>query len=146
VPIPWRPGGPPYGFSPPSATAPPWLPQPPVWDGLAVARQEGDPASPLELHRAALRLRRSHPALGDGTLRWLDAPAGVLSFGRDPGFGCLVNASDRPVPLPAGTRVLLASGPLDGDEVPPDATVWLDTGAPVGERPVSADLATGAPA
>src|SRR5829696_666027 len=29
VPIPWEPGGPPYGFSPPGAEAPPWLPQPP---------------------------------------------------------------------------------------------------------------------
>ena len=106
----------------------PWLPQPPGWDRLAVAVQDGDPASTLELHRAALRLRRSHPALGDGTLRWQDAPAGVLAFARDPGFGCLVNLSDRPVPLPAGTRLLLASCPLAGAALPPDTTAWLDLG------------------
>jgi hypothetical protein len=83
----------------------------------------------VELYRAALRLRRSHPALGDGTLRWLDVPEDVLAFAREPGFGCLVNISDRPVPLPAGAGVLLASHPLDaGDPLPPDATVWLDTG------------------
>jgi alpha-glucosidase len=129
VPIPWQPGGPPYGFSPPAATAPPWLPQPPVWDELAVAVQDGDPASTLKLHRAALRLRRSHPALSDGGLRWLDAPDGVLAFSRDPGFGCLVNLSDGPVRLPAGERPLLASCPLGaGDLLPPDATAWLDTG------------------
>jgi len=128
VPLPWTSGGPPYGFSPPGA-APPWLPQPPVWGELAVARQDGDPASTLELNRAALRLRRSHPALGDGTLRWLDAPDGVLAFARDPGFGCLVNVSDRSVPLPAGSRLLLASCPPDaGGRLPPDATAWLDTG------------------
>jgi alpha-glucosidase len=125
VPLPWTPGGPPYGFSPAGA-APPWLPQPPGWDRLAVAAQAGDPGSMLTLYRAALRLRRSHPALGDGTLRWLDAPDGVLAFARDPGFGCLVNVSDRPVPVPPGSRPLLASCPLGaGDPLPPDATVWL---------------------
>ncbi|MFC4464549.1 hypothetical protein ACFPH6_08240 [Streptomyces xiangluensis] len=34
----------------------------------------------LELYRTALRLRRDNPALGDGTMTWLDAPAGVLAF------------------------------------------------------------------
>ena len=128
VPLPWTPAGPSYGFSPPGAAAP-WLPQPPSWRRLAAAVQAGDPASTLELHRAALQLRRSHPALGDGTLRWQDAPADVLAFARDPGFGCLVNLSDRPVPLPAGARVLLASDPVAGAALPPDTAAWLDTGA-----------------
>jgi alpha-glucosidase len=126
VPIPWAPGGPPYGFSPPAAAAPPWLPQPPAWEDLAVAVQDGDPASMLELYRAALRLRRAHPALGDGTLRWLEAPDGVLAFARDPGFACVVNVSGRPAPPPTGTDVLLASGPLGPDgAVPEDTAVWL---------------------
>jgi alpha-glucosidase len=39
-----------------------------------------------------LRIRRSHPALGDGDLAWdADAPANVLSFRREPGFRCIVN-------------------------------------------------------
>jgi alpha-glucosidase len=126
VPIPWAPGGPPYGFSPAGAALPPWLPQPPAWEALAVAVQDGAPASMLELYRAALRLRRAHPALGDGTLRWLEMPDGVLAFARDPGFACVVNVSGAPSPLPAGTDVLLASGPLAADgTVPPDTTVWL---------------------
>jgi alpha-glucosidase len=126
VPIPWAPGGQPYGFSPPAAAAPPWLPQPPAWEALAVAVQDGDPASMLELYRAALRLRRAHPALGDGTLRWLEAPEGVLAFARDPGFACVVNVSGRPAPLATGTDVLLASGPLGPDgAVPEDTAVWL---------------------
>jgi alpha-glucosidase len=128
VPIPWEGGGPPYGFSPPGATAPPWLPQPPSWEGLAAAVQSGDPASTLELYRAALRLRRSHPALGDGTMRWLDATDGVLAFARDPGFGCVVNVSGPPVALPAGARPLLASAPLTTQRaVAPDTAVWLRT-------------------
>ncbi len=133
VPLPWTAGGPPYGFGP--AGSRPWLPQPPGWGRLAVAVQDGDPASALELHRAALRLRRSHPALGDGTLCWQDAPAGVLAFARDPGFGCLVNLTDRPVPLPPGTRVLLASGPVAGAALPPDTTAWLDTALPAATAP-----------
>ena len=126
VPIPWEGGGPPYGFSPPAATAPPWLPQPPGWDDLAVAVQSGDRGSMLELYRAALGLRRGHPALGDGTLRWLEAPAGALAFARDPGFACLVNVSGPPAPLPAGAAPLLASGPLTPEgAVPEDTAVWL---------------------
>jgi alpha-glucosidase len=31
VPIPWSGSAPPFGFSPPDAGAPPWLPQPPSW-------------------------------------------------------------------------------------------------------------------
>lgn len=84
----------------------------------------------LELYRAALRVRRNHPALGDGTLRWLDAPPDVLAFAREPGFVCLVNLSAAPSPLPAGTRVLLASGPLTGhQEIPVDTAAWLVTSA-----------------
>jgi alpha-glucosidase len=69
--------------------------------------------------------RRDHPALGDGTLTWLPARAGVLSFTREPGFGCLVNLSAEPCELPEGARVLLASVPLEDGRVPADAAVWL---------------------
>jgi len=129
VPIPWKAGGPPYGFSPAGAVAPPWLPQPATWDRLAVAVQSNDPASMLELYRAALRLRRSHPALGDGTLHWLGAPEGILAFARKPGFGCVVNVSGPPMALPAGAKPLFASGPLTADGgVPLDTAVWFSTG------------------
>ena len=36
----------------------------------------------------------------------------------------LLNAGSTPVPLPAG-EVLIASGPLDGNRLPPDTAVWL---------------------
>jgi alpha-glucosidase len=80
----------------------------------------------LSLYRAALRLRHEHPALGDGTLRWLDSAEGVLVFARDPGFGALVNMSDEPTDLPPGASVLLASADLTDDgRVPSDAAVWF---------------------
>ena len=135
VPLPWANLEPPFGFSPPAgaagpantaATAPPWLPQPKEWRELTVELQAGDPESMLELYRAALRLRRAEPALGDGSLHWLPGPAGVLAFGRGD-LSCVANLSPAPVALPAHTAVLLASGPLDDDLLPPDTAAWLRT-------------------
>ena len=127
VPLPWQGDTPPFGFSPDGATAAPWLPQPADWKDRTVRAQTGDPHSMLELYRAALTLRRAEPALGDGTLTWLPAPDGVLAFAREPGFTCLVNLGGAAVPLPAHDRLLLASGPLDDDRLPPDTAVWLRT-------------------
>ncbi|MDN5380949.1 glycoside hydrolase family 13 protein [Streptomyces sp. LB8] len=125
VPIPWSGRSAPYGFSPEGATAAPWLPQPAGWGRFSVEAQTGDKTSMLELYRTALRLRREHPALGDGTLTWLDAPDGVLCFSRDPGFVCVVNLSAEPCPLPRHTEVLLASGPLESGLLAPDQAAWL---------------------
>ena len=123
VPLPWTPGGPPYGFGPPGSV--PWLPQPPSWDRLAVGVQSGDPGSMLELHRAALRRRRSF----SGDLRWEPAPPGVLAFTRGP--RCVLNLG--PVPVPVAGRVLLSSAPLGpGGTLPPDAAAWLDPGPAAG--------------
>ena len=72
VPLPWTRAGQRGKLSRTASPAPPWLPQPPGWGGLGVEAQFGDPDSFLSLYRAALRLRRGHPALGRGTLRWLD--------------------------------------------------------------------------
>jgi alpha-glucosidase len=124
VPVPWSGTAPPYGFNT-TGTAP-WLPQPLDWASFTVEAQTGDPESMLELYRSALRLRRSQP-LGDGPLTWLDAAPGVLAFARDETFACVVNLSDAPVALPAHEEVLVASGPLDGPNLPPDTAVWLRT-------------------
>jgi alpha-glucosidase len=125
VPVPWSGDAPPYGFSPEGATAPPWLPQPAAWGPLSVEAQTGDATSMLELYRAALRLRRATPALGDGELTWWDQPDGVLGFARGAELGCLVNVTGDPVPLPEGYDVLLASGPLTDGRLPAATSVWL---------------------
>ncbi|MCC5478968.1 glycoside hydrolase family 13 protein [Streptomyces barringtoniae] len=125
VPIPWSGRTAPYGFSPEDASAAPWLPQPADWAARTVEAQSGDPTSMLELYRTALRRRREHPALGDGTLTWLDAPAGVLAFRRDPGFVCVVNLSAEPYPLPAHTEILLSGEPVEDGLLGPDQAVWL---------------------
>jgi alpha-glucosidase len=79
----------------------------------------------LELYRTALRFRRAHPALGDGLLRWLEAPDGVIAFARDAGFTCLVNLTARPVSLPIHDEIYLTSRPLDDHLLPPDTAIWL---------------------
>ncbi|MFJ4849679.1 MULTISPECIES: glycoside hydrolase family 13 protein [unclassified Streptomyces] len=124
VPIPWTAEGSSYGFGSGGS----WLPQPASWAGLSVAAQTGDPASTLELYRAALRLRRELPGLGAGeSVHWQDAPRGVLVF-RRPGFVCTVNTTGAPVTLPAPGTVLLSSAPVevtaDGAVLPSDTTVW----------------------
>lgn len=126
VPIPWSGDRPPFGFSPPGSTAAPWLPQPSAWRSQTVEAERADEGSMLELYRAALGIRRRQPALGDGSLQWLEAPEGALGFAREPGFVCLVNVSATTATPPAATTVLLSSGPLGPDgSVPPDTTVWL---------------------
>ena len=129
VPLPWAPAGPGFGFSrtkdgaTPSA---PWLPQPPDWGSYSVESQLADERSFLNLYRAALRLRRDHPALGRGTLRWLSPEdSGLLCFARDPGFILAVNFGPEPAPLPAHREILLASGPVAGTTVPPGTAAWL---------------------
>ncbi|GAA3924410.1 glycoside hydrolase family 13 protein [Actinomadura viridis] len=139
VPLPWSGDAPPFGFGPGGS----WLPMPPHWADLTVERQARDPESMLSLYRAALRIRREHPALGDGTLRWLVGPPGTLVFSREapPGAGdgttgdrrlltCAVNLGDRTVRVPPYGRALLASGPIrpDGECVvlPPDTAVWCE--------------------
>jgi alpha-glucosidase len=124
VPLPWAGDAPPFGFGPPGG-ATPWLPQPDSWRGRTVRAQTGDPDSMLTLYREALRLRRAEPALGDGPLRWLPAPEGVLAFAREPGFACLANLSPAPVALPAHRAVLLASAPLVDGALAPDSAAWL---------------------
>ncbi len=126
VPIPWSGEDPPFGFSPEDASAQPWLPQPASWFTLTAKTQAGDDGSMLELYRSALQIRRAQPALGDGTLEWLDAPNGALAFARDRRFVCVVNVSEDPVSPPAGAEVLLSSGPLTDDgRVPADTTAWF---------------------
>jgi alpha-glucosidase len=130
VPLPWEEGGASFGFSRTNSgasPAPPWLPQPDGWGRYSVAAQDHDPGSFLSLYRDALRLRRSHPALGLGTMRWLPSPDGTLVFARDPGFAFAANLSGAPVPLPAHREILLASGPVRDGALPPDGAAWLAT-------------------
>jgi alpha-glucosidase len=133
VPLPWTSAGADFGFSETASSAPPWLPQPKDWGRYSVEARLTDQGSFLSLYRAALRLRRDHPALGRGTLRWLVGPddpqsGGLLCFSREPGFIFALNLGDAPAPPPPHREILLASepDPLGADgRLPRDVAVWL---------------------
>jgi alpha-glucosidase len=130
VPLPWAGSHAPFGFGPGGT---PWLPQPSFWARLTVAAQEGDPESTLTFYRAALRSRRSNPALGDGTMTWLDAPDGALAFRRGFDFACVVNYNDQPVTLPTGledAETILQSTPAPPGTLPGGTAIWLRTAPP----------------
>jgi alpha-glucosidase len=123
VPLPWSGAEAPYGFGPYGSE--PWLPQPPLWSELSVEAQRDDPDSTLSLYTNALRLRRE--LFGQSGLTWRSMPGADLLVFERPGrdgrtIGCAINQGKTPVPLPG--RPLLSSGPLSGDELPPDTTIW----------------------
>lgn len=122
VPLPWEGSAPPYAFSTSART---WLPIPEDWAPLTVAAQLEDPESTLSLYRAAIELRRAHPAVFGDDVRWYGAPAGCFAFRRDSGgLVCVLNTSATPVDLPEG-ELLLASADLVDGLLPPDAAAWL---------------------
>jgi alpha-glucosidase len=118
VPIPWATTGRSFGFGPAGSH----LPMPAWFSEYAVERQDGAPGSTLELYRAALRMR--HDLQATETLTWHDGPDDVVWFARANGWQCVPNAGREPVALPRA-RVLLASAPLPGDELPGNTTAWL---------------------
>jgi alpha-glucosidase len=122
VPLPWEGAEPPFGFSPGTST---WLPMPPEWAKLTVERQLEDADSTLSLYRHAIELRNSHAAFAGTELEWYGAPDGCFAYRRKGGgLVCVLNASDTPVPLPAG-EILLTSGALADGLLPPDTAAWL---------------------
>ncbi|HEY0834001.1 MAG TPA: alpha-amylase family glycosyl hydrolase [Azospirillum sp.] len=126
TPMPWRAAAPHAGFSEAEA---PWLPVPAEHRALAVDRQDGRPGSPLEVWRAALALRRAHPALRLGTVEGVEDRGAVLTFRRCCPEECVlvaVNLSDRPAEVALKDRERLVPLPLP-----------RPSGAPVPE--VSAD-------
>jgi alpha-glucosidase len=118
VPLPWTADGPSFGFGQGGSH----LPQPAWFGGFAVAVEDADPGSTLNLYRAALAARADLRA-GDG-VRFGDAPEGVIEVQRDGGWRSITTFG-VPAPLPEG-EIVVASAPVGADRVlPADATAWL---------------------
>lgn len=125
VPIPWEADRPAYGFNDTGAA---WLPQPDDWARYARDRQQDDPDSTLNLYRTLLRLRREL-GVAAAEFSWVEGlPDHAVAFRSGP-VTVIANTGGDPVPVPAGARVLVASGPLEtgaaGSSVPADTAVWL---------------------
>ncbi|MEU7943461.1 glycoside hydrolase family 13 protein [Micromonospora taraxaci] len=134
VPIPWSGELAPYGFGPAGSELS-WLPAPATWQAISVTAQTGVPGSTLELYRAALRIRRAHPALADDTpgVTWLQSGPDVLAFFRTAGetvLTCMVNLSGAPVLIDGYGEPIVASESLleqgTGLLLPVDAAAWLE--------------------
>ncbi|MFI8592883.1 glycoside hydrolase family 13 protein [Microbacterium sp. NPDC078428] len=121
VPIPWTADAPAYGFNDSGES---WLPQPAEWARLARDRQVGVEGSTLELYRTLLATRREH-GLGAGDLSWVEGYGDDVVAFRNGAVTVVANAGAEPVELPAGARVLVASGPIDGATLPVDTAVWI---------------------
>ncbi|UCI06822.1 alpha-glucosidase family protein [Mesorhizobium sp. B1-1-8] len=105
TPMVWEAGAEGGGFS----TGKPWLPVPLAHRGRAVDVQNGEAGSVLAAYRSILALRKCHPALIAGSIRFLDAEGGVLAFIRqheDEKLLCVFNFAGEPAKwtLPAEIR------------------------------------------
>jgi alpha-glucosidase len=120
VPMPWTATGTSFGFGADGS----WLPQPADFGQYSVDAQDGVANSTLEMYRQALN-RRREILTPESEFTWRDVPDGLLVFDRGPAFRCVVNLSSVPHEFDSSHAVLLASGALTGDALPPDTTVWL---------------------
>ncbi|MGW2013605.1 glycoside hydrolase family 13 protein [Streptomyces sp. NPDC001927] len=130
VPLPWSGQASPFGFSEGAADVRPWLPQPEWFAEYATDRALADTRSFWHLYRDGLQLRRGLPQLGEGELRWLEAPPQVLAMARGDGLVCAVNFGSETVPAPVPGAPLLASGPCPPGELPGATAAWWSVDTP----------------
>ncbi len=128
VPIPWDSKLPNYGYG----TGTPWLPQPTDWAQYSMDVEAADPDSSWSLYKKSLTLRHSHPALGgEGVPTWIEAPAGIMHFTREPGLEVVVNTTDNQITVAvSGSSILLesaAGSSLQGGQlaIAANTTTWL---------------------
>ncbi|HEX7930870.1 MAG TPA: DUF3459 domain-containing protein, partial [Sphingomicrobium sp.] len=104
----------------------PWLPVGESHADLAVDRQESRGPSLLHFTRDALKLRRDHLALRQGSMEIVQSDGDVLVFERA-GDGerlrCTFNLSDRPASFRLAGKVVVSTGSLDGGELGPYSAV-----------------------
>ena len=129
IPLPWDKSDN-FGFT----IGKPWLPMPKDWSDYSVQSETSNPDSSLTFYRKSLEIRNSHPALKrsfDYELNWIDTPAGVIGFSRNPGFYLFANTTGDSIEIKAGSlKLILASGPGvqlgDGRlTLPANTTAWL---------------------
>jgi alpha-glucosidase len=127
VPIPWKtsPHGA-FGFSSRDSLTPDeaWLPASSWWGQYSAESQENDPNSTLNIYRRALAIRKNEAGLGDGPMEWINTRKDVVAFSRPGNFACYINFG-ADYQLPAGSEVLVASGPLKDGLLPTDTAVWV---------------------
>lgn len=125
IPLPWTHDAVAAGFS---SNANTWLPMPDYYRNFAADLQRSDAASMLNLYRQTLDMRRAHPALRRGQLRWLESTDGCLGYEvrtDEEAFEIWVNFADHSIPLPSGTIVVSSVADIVDNALPPDSSVIL---------------------
>jgi alpha-glucosidase len=103
------------------------------FESVNVARQEGDPKSMLSLYRRLIRLRKSTPAILEGSYRAFEgAPEDCLVFHRDTAAQHIVvalNFTDEPceIAVPAG-KILFSTIERGGDHAKSMLTLAANEG------------------
>ena len=128
TPMPWTAQDEHGGFS----AVQPWLPLGADNLARAIDRQDGDPASLLNLTRKLLGLRQGSPALREGSFALLHADDAVLAFCREAAgerMTCLFNLSAMSAPWPqaaarSGDEAVALNGASAG-RLPPFAALIL---------------------
>lgn len=116
TPMPWESDASQLGFS----DSEPWLPVGESHAELAVDRQESSGPSLLHFTRDALRLRRNHTALRQGSMEIVRSDRDVLAFERAGGgerLRCTFNFSNQPASFRLAGKVVVSTGSLDGGEL-----------------------------
>jgi alpha-glucosidase len=122
TPMPWRSAAPNLGFS----TNEPWLPIGECHRALAADAQETKPDSNLQFARECLKVRTTHAALRQGSIRIVEAGEQRLVFERTSGgerLTCTFNLSERPAPLAPVRRPLVSVGDVGPETLGPYAAV-----------------------
>ena len=119
VPIPWTSEPPSFGFG----DAPAHLPQPDWFAAHAVAVEDAEPSSTLNLYRAGLAARKGIDPAAE--VEWQDAPEGVLRFRRGK-LECVICFTGTIEVDPYA--LIVSSEALDGTTLGPDQTAWLAVG------------------
>ncbi|MEN9683782.1 MAG: hypothetical protein RLZZ427_1533 [Pseudomonadota bacterium] len=129
TPLPWVAQDEQGGFT----SGQPWLPLGAENMARAVDRQDGEPASLLNLMRRLIRLRQAHSALREGSFELLHADAHRLVFRRTDdcqSLLCAFNLSDQRVEWPGGIAaagtVVDAVNNADAQHLPPFGAVLLE--------------------
>ncbi len=119
VPLPWTRSDKNFGFG----TGTPHLPQPEWFADFSVEAESGDSGSPLEIFRAALKLRSELQCAEEIT--WHERTSeDVLHFSRPNGWNCITNFRASKYPMPPG-EIILASSPLIDGKIAAGTTTWF---------------------
>ena len=129
TPMPWTAEAPALGFT----RGRPWLPLGPEHARLAANVQEADRGSILHATRAALALRRAHPALRLGAAQIVHCDDALIGFTRTHAgerLLCLFNLAAEPRALPPGVRAsaVIAAVNGAGTALPPYGALVVDIG------------------